>query len=104
MKFSLCIKTPRSLYLDCFSLGIGALLIFAFAPFHQAWLASACPGLLLCVFLGISPQRACWRGYLFGLGFFGCGASWIYISIHHFGNANVALAAFITSLFILALS
>ena len=44
------------------------------------------------------------RGGLFGLGFFGSGVSWIYVSLHTYGGANFILAGFITLLFIIYLS
>jgi len=44
------------------------------------------------------------RGLLFGLGFFGSGVSWIYISIHHYGGANIFLSLLITALFIFYLA
>ena len=41
---------------------------------------------------------------MFGVGFFGVGASWLFISIHRFGGANIPLSLLLTSLFIIALS
>ena len=53
---------------------------------------------------GLTPRQAYLRGSLFGLGMFGMGASWVYVSIHQFGSAPVALASVLTGLFVLALS
>src|SRR5690554_7169412 len=39
-------------------------------------------------------------GWLLGLGLFGSGASWIYVSIHVHGYAPVPLAVFLTLLFV----
>ena len=36
---------------------------------------------------------------MFGLGLFGSGVSWVYISIHIYGAASVPLAAFLIVLF-----
>lgn len=42
--------------------------------------------------------------FVFSLGFFGLGASWVFISIHRFGGASVFLAGLLTALFIFYLS
>jgi apolipoprotein N-acyltransferase len=43
-----------------------------------------------------SPRAAFLTGYLFGLGFFLAGVSWVYISLHRFGGMPVPVAAFAT--------
>ena len=43
--------------------------------------------------------RAAWRGFLFGLGQFGVGVSWLYVALHEFGNMPGPLAAFALLLF-----
>lgn len=87
-----------------FSFLAGALLTLSFAPFNIYSLAFILPAILLFIFLRSSAKKAFWCGALFGIGFFGIGASWIYISIHQFGNTSALLAAFITLLFILFMS
>jgi len=82
----------------------GAMLPLAFAPFHWYPIAFFSPALLLYVWLRSTAWQATWRGFLFGVGFFGVGTSWVYISIHNFGNANVALAGFVTALFVFILA
>ena len=39
-------------------------------------------------------------GFVFGLGYFGLGISWLYVSIHNYGHLNAPLSAFITFLFV----
>ena len=80
----------------------GALLVFAFAPFNLWWLGFICPALFLICLLPshVTARQGLTRGCLFGLGKFGVGTSWIYISIHSFGNATWWLAGLITALFI----
>jgi apolipoprotein N-acyltransferase len=78
----------------------GALLPLAFAPCAFYPLAIICPALLCWLWLRAVPREAFCYGYLFGLGQFGVGVSWVYISIHQFGGANVALAALIAGLLI----
>lgn len=77
----------------------GALVTLSLAPF-KLWpagiLSCALYGYLLCL---CEERQAVWRGWLFGLGMFGSGASWVYVSIHVYGYAAVPLAALLTLLF-----
>lgn len=83
----------------------GTLLPFAFAPHHLWLFAVLSPAVLLWTLLEArSSFLGFWYGFGFGLGFFGVGASWVFVSIHDYGNTSVLLAAFITVLFILVLS
>lgn len=74
---------------------VGGLLSLAFAPFHFWVLTLLCPILLL-------SRMA--RFFWFGMGFFGAGVSWVYVSIHTFGEVNCLIAGFITLLFIFLLA
>lgn len=78
----------------------GILLVLAFAPFGFYPLAVICPAILFLLWLNCTPKQGLVRGFLFGCGFFGVGVSWIFISIHNFGNANIFLAGLITLLFV----
>lgn len=91
-------------YRNLLALLAGGLLAFAFAPFHIYPLAILCPAILLMLWRNCLPKQAFWRGFLFGIGLMGVGASWIFVSIHEFGNTSAPLAIFITSLFVLFLS
>jgi len=82
----------------------GLLLPFAFSPFDQPWLAPACLMALFASWLDAKPTQAFLRGYVFGLGQFGVGVSWVYNSMHDYGGANPAEAAGLTALFVLILS
>jgi apolipoprotein N-acyltransferase len=82
----------------------GALLPLAFAPFHFVVIALLSPAALLYAWLNATPKQAAFRGWLYGIGQFGVGISWVYISIHNYGQAPVPLAALITCLFILYLA
>jgi apolipoprotein N-acyltransferase len=75
----------------------GALLTLAFAPYQLYLLAVLAPALLYGLWRTLTPKQAFWRGWLFGVGFFGAGVYWIFISIHTFGNASILLAAFFTA-------
>jgi apolipoprotein N-acyltransferase len=82
------------------AVGAGLLYTLAFAPFDYPYLAVVA---LLCLFMcwqRVTPRRALVRGYLFGLGQFGLGISWVYVSIHDFGHASVTNASVMTSVFV----
>ena len=89
---------------DAVAMLAGMALPLAFSPF--GWWPLAIMSLLLFqyVITHDGHTRALWRGFLFGVGYFGVGVSWVYISISLFGNASPALATAITLLFILVLS
>ena len=76
----------------------GVLLPLAFAPFGIWPLAMLLPVVLLWSWDGASPWGAARRGGLFGLGTFGFGIYWIFISLHDYGHAPAAFAALTTFL------
>lgn len=82
----------------------GAAMPLAFAPFDLAWLAVFCLAVLFLGWQAQTTRRAAWRGYLFGLGMFGVGTSWVIVSIHEFGHTPLWLAIFLTVLFVTILA
>jgi apolipoprotein N-acyltransferase len=88
---------------DLLALLAGALLPLAFAPFHFFPLAIAAPAVLFLLWQGLTPRRAFRRGYLFGVGMFGVGVSWVFVSMYDFGGIALALSLFLTALFVLFL-
>ncbi|MBS0358696.1 MAG: apolipoprotein N-acyltransferase [Proteobacteria bacterium] len=94
-------KLKRDDFLACFA---GLILPLAFAPLNYYFIAVLSPLLLLFSWLHCSPKRAALRGFLFGLGFFGVGVSWIFVSIHVYGDTPIWLAGIFTALFVMALS
>jgi apolipoprotein N-acyltransferase len=74
----------------------GAVSVLAFAP------VGAYPVLLLAfavlahLWLG-APRRCFWIGWAFGLGFFGAGVSWVYVSMSRFGGMPPVLAVIATA-------
>lgn len=82
----------------------GVLAVAAFAPF--GWYPVACLALavLFNQWLADSPWQAFRHGGLFGLGFFGAGVSWVYVSIHVYGKVPVAAAATVAAALVVFLS
>ncbi|WP_422409670.1 MULTISPECIES: apolipoprotein N-acyltransferase [unclassified Endozoicomonas] len=82
----------------------GSLFPLGFSPFN-IW-----PVLIVATAAGFAYTRTetvkttTVRGFLFGLGLFGTGTSWIYVSIHNFGAASVPLAALLTALFVIMMA
>jgi len=89
---------------DAAALFAGCLTPLGFAPFNLFALALVAPALLFFVWRDAGAGRAAWRGFLYGLGFFGIGVSWVYVSLHDFGFMPVPLAALATLLFVAGLA
>ena len=90
---------PRPLGGDCLCLLAGAALPFAFAPYGFSFLSGLCLAGLFWVWMRSPPARAFWRGWLFGLGMFGLGVSWV---VHSFQYSHIPLfpAIALTAVFV----
>jgi apolipoprotein N-acyltransferase len=77
----------------------GAAAVPAFAPIGFFPIALLSFAWLTHLWAGASPRRAFWTGFLFGLGLFGAGVSWVYVSLSQFGGMPPPLAALATFLF-----
>lgn len=78
----------------------GAVSVLGFAPFHVSPLTFFTLALLFWQWsYAASAKQAFKTGWAFGLGFFGFGVSWIYVSLHTFGAMPMPLAALATLLF-----
>jgi apolipoprotein N-acyltransferase len=86
------------------SLIAGILMPLAYAPYNIFFIAILCPALLLLIWTKCSPGKAFCYGYLFGLGMFGAGVYWLYISINLFGGVNIIGAILITALLVTFIS
>ena len=75
-----------NLHWNGLTLSAGLLFTLAFAPFDYPYLAPIALSLLFAAWQNTSAKQAALRGYCFGLGCFGLGISWVYISIHDFGG------------------
>jgi apolipoprotein N-acyltransferase len=78
---------------------LGAATVLAFSPAGVYPLALLTFALLMHMWRAATPRRAFWIGYAFGLGLFGAGVSWVYVSLHTFGDMPLPLAALATFLF-----
>jgi len=82
----------------------GTLITLSLAPFNIWPLGLLSLFLLNCLLDALTPKQAAWRGWWFGVGLFGTGISWVYVSIHDFGAASLPLAGGLTAAFALALA
>jgi apolipoprotein N-acyltransferase len=72
----------------------GAAAVLGFSPFD--FFPAALAALVVLVHLWVrapSPKDALRLGFFFGLGLYGVGASWVYVSLHRFGAMPMPLAA-----------
>ena len=81
----------------------GAIMPLALAPFAWWPLALVSVGLFYQSLNGLRPKEAAMRGWLYGLGLFAAGTSWVYVSIHDFGAAPPLLAGALTFAFVASL-
>ena len=77
----------------------GAIFPLSLAPFNFWPAALISVGLLFQLSKTDSPFKASQLGFMYGLGFFGTGVSWVYVSINQFGGASPLLAGFLTLIF-----
>jgi apolipoprotein N-acyltransferase len=63
----------------------GAAMPLAFAPFNWFFVPVIALAVLFFLWRDVSPRRAFWRGWLFGLGM-GWGIAWVRISMVEFGG------------------
>ncbi|PAU87701.1 apolipoprotein N-acyltransferase [Pseudomonas sp. WN033] len=82
----------------------GALGTLAFTPFDIWPLGLLSAALLYQGLARIEGRQAFLRGWLWGLGLFASGVSWVYISIHVHGDASPALAGLLTAGFVAGLA
>jgi apolipoprotein N-acyltransferase len=82
------------------ALAAGALQALAFAPWDRPWLQLFTLAALFALTTRVARARsAAALGFLFGLGWFGVGVSWVYVSLHVYGLLPAPLAALATLAF-----
>jgi apolipoprotein N-acyltransferase len=77
----------------------GVMVTLSLAPFGLWPLGILSCALYAYLLSTCTARQALWRGWLYGLGMFGSGVSWVYVSIHVYGYASVPLAILLTALF-----
>ena len=77
----------------------GAATVLAFAPVGFYPLALASLAVLIHLWMRAAPRACFWSGFAFGLGLFGGGVSWVYVSLSQFGGMPAPLAGLATFLF-----
>src|SRR3990172_5937301 len=82
----------------------GGITPLAFSPFEFYPAALLAPALLFAIWSRTTPLQAFLSGGLFGVGMFGAGVSWIFVSIHDYGYVNWGLSVFLTALFVIVLA
>jgi len=82
----------------------GTLVTLSLQPFGYWPLAIISSGILFWLVAERDYKNTLLFSLLFSCGMFFSGASWVYVSIHEFGNATPFFAALLTALFCLALA
>lgn len=82
----------------------GVMQTLSLSPFNWWPLGILSIALIMLGMNGATPKKNFLYGWLFGLGLFGSGVSWVYVSIHNFGNAPPVLAAALTVIFVAAIA
>lgn len=82
----------------------GALQTLTFSPFELWWLGPLSALLIVLVSVPLRPERLFAAGWFTGLGLFGSGASWVYISISQYGNTSIPVSVLLTVIFVAGLA
>lgn len=82
------------------ALVLGGLTTLSFAPYDLWWLSPLLCAPLYALLRGTSLKRRMLLGYCYGLGLFGTGTSWIYVSIHDVGGSPAIIAGLCTLIFV----
>ncbi|HTP38604.1 MAG TPA: apolipoprotein N-acyltransferase [Steroidobacteraceae bacterium] len=98
------VRSRRDLWRLPAALAAGIALSFAFAPYSLWPLALLSPALMMFLWQDASPRQATLLGFVFGLGHFGSGTWWLYISVHDYGPAPIWLTLLVLVSLILLMS
>ena len=82
----------------------GALGVTAFAPLGWYPVAYVSLAVLFSQWLEDTPRQALRHGALYGLGYFGAGVSWVYVSVHTYGHVAMLPAALVTAALVVYLA
>jgi apolipoprotein N-acyltransferase len=78
----------------------GLILPFSFAPYNLWWIAITSPAVFVVIVKLRPLKESCLIGWLYGIGFFGGGVSWIHISLYQFGIPSYFFSIGMTGLFV----
>ena len=79
------------------ALAAGAVSLLGFSPTDLSWAWLGATAVLVHLWIHAdSPRAAAWSGFWFGMGLFGAGVSWVYVSISRFGGMAAPLALLTT--------
>jgi apolipoprotein N-acyltransferase len=81
----------------------GVLGVTAYAPLGWYPVAYLSLAVLFNAWLGDNPRQALRHGALYGLGYFGAGVSWVYVSVHTYGHVTLLPAALVTAALVIYL-
>lgn len=82
----------------------GGLITLSLAPFNFWPLSFLAPLAFWLLLKGLTNKQALFRGWFFGLGVFGSGASWVYVSIHDHSGTPAFMALGMTWAFVASLA
>lgn len=83
----------------------GALNTLAYSPFALWWIPFFTVTAFVVTILSASTaKQALFRGFLFGLGWFGVGISWVHVAIADFGGLPIVASMFVMFLLVVYLS
>ncbi|MGY4878269.1 apolipoprotein N-acyltransferase [Vreelandella aquamarina] len=82
----------------------GGLTTLTASPFEFWWLGPIAAALVYLGTHSLTAPQAALKGLCYGLALFASGASWVYVSIHDYGNTGPLLAGLLTALFVFVLS
>ena len=78
----------------------GTMFPLGFAPLGYSVVAPFAVGLLFLLWFPLNGAGAALLGFCFGLGAFTVGVSWVFVSLHTFGNMPAFLAALVVAIFV----
>ncbi len=87
-----------------FILLAGVLAPLGFAPFHMPGFTLLSLAFLFSNIQNCRKKQAVNLGFLYGIGYFGFGVSWVIVSIHDYGQLNYLFAGLATLIFIMYLA
>ncbi|UTW02973.1 apolipoprotein N-acyltransferase [Amphritea atlantica] len=96
--------TPFILWRVILCIIAGAIAPLSLAPFDYWYLGGVSVALLFILLHNCTSRAGAWLGWCYGLGFFGTGVSWVFVSIHEHSSASALLAGSMTALFVAALA